>query len=169
MAVCSPLPVSIRSVTRCSRPRGVENSATLVLGDSAPDAVGFPESQGVDEALNSDGALRTEAFGFTFSLVSTESTFAVGMEEHRGVCPAAAGGELPLPRLGLCDDRRSRCGFAALLCSTLVCGPISGGFITEVIPCCHHTPRFRVTGQRDKDVTDWCINANGRCTNRFRW
>jgi hypothetical protein len=81
---------------------------SLVFGNASPDAIRFPESQRVFEAVHDDGALGAESFGVLLALAAFEPTFTVGVEEHRRVCSAAPRGQLPTPGLSVSDYRRSR-------------------------------------------------------------
>jgi hypothetical protein len=90
--------------------RVLEDLVSLVFGNTAPDAIRFPESQRVLQAVHDDGALGTESFGVLLAPPPFETAFTVGVEEHRGVCSAAPGRHLPTPSLSVSDDRRSRCG-----------------------------------------------------------
>jgi hypothetical protein len=62
--------------------RVLENFLSLVLGNAPPDAVRFPGSQRVLEALHDDWALCAESFGLLCALAAFEPTFTVGVEEH---------------------------------------------------------------------------------------
>lgn len=53
-----------------------------VFGNASPDAIRFPESQRVFEALHDDGAFGAESFCVLLALAAFESAFTVGVEEH---------------------------------------------------------------------------------------
>ena len=85
--------------------RSPEKPVPFVFGETTPDPKGFPKPQRVVAALHNDRALVTEPLRFAFAPAAFEPTFAVGVEEHRGVCSAATGQQLPIPGLGDSDNR----------------------------------------------------------------
>jgi hypothetical protein len=105
--------------------RSPEKTVSFGFGESTPDAVRFVKSQRVLAALLGDRALCTELLCCEFALPPIEATFTIAVEEHRGICPATAGHQLPIP--GLSDSgnrwtRRTRS--ATLACSNLVHGQL---------------------------------------------
>jgi len=59
----------------------LENLVSVVFGNASPDAIRFPESQRVFEALHGDRALGAESFGILLALAAFGAAFTVGMEE----------------------------------------------------------------------------------------
>lgn len=73
----------------------------LVLGESAPDPVGFADRQSVRRALGADGAAHAHLLRRRLTRAPGSTALSLGVEEQGAVDTAAGGDELPVPEVGV--------------------------------------------------------------------